>query len=191
MKSILAIGVVAVVTLTIAWCDEQALKSKSSPDAAEDRTGNEQYRPDMPAARRQAELLHTAIHRMLQTVHNEYYREDENLALPAAVFRTVFAEIEAEEQVGLRWLAVEGVAMNTDHTPRSSYEHAAVNALKAGQASWETLEDGIYRRAAAITLSGHCLKCHVPDRKSTDDRTAGLIISMPIKSSTEESAEVP
>ena len=36
-------------------------------------------------------------------------------------------------------------------------------------------------RAAPITLTNHCLKCHVPDRKSTEDRTAGLIISMPVQ----------
>jgi hypothetical protein len=39
----------------------------------------------------------------------------------------------------------------------------------------------MYRRAGPITLTNHCLKCHVPDRKSTKNRTAGLIISVPLQ----------
>ncbi|MCA9043870.1 MAG: hypothetical protein KDA69_06090, partial [Planctomycetaceae bacterium] len=43
--------------------------------------------------------------------------------------------------------------------------------------------DRILRRAAPITLSNQYLKCHVPDRKSTEDRQAGLIISIPVADS--------
>ncbi len=35
--------------------------------------------------------------------------------------------------------------------------------------------------AGAITLSGECLKCHVPDRTDLKDRAAGLVISVPLK----------
>ncbi|MCB9952671.1 MAG: hypothetical protein H6824_16985 [Planctomycetaceae bacterium] len=56
----------------------------------------------------------------------------------------------------------------------------AVEALKAGKPSHEQIQNGILRRAAPITLSNQCLKCHVPDRKSTEDRKAGLIISIPV-----------
>ena len=131
-------------------------------------------------ARRQAEILHTSIHATLRVVHDRYYREDEGLPIPAAIMGDVFKELEAEQNVKLRWLAVEGLAMNTDHLPQDTFETEAVKALKSGKPFHEQSENGFYRRAAPITLSSHCLKCHMPDRKSTQDRTAGLMIAIPV-----------
>jgi hypothetical protein len=138
-------------------------------------------RPTLEQARRQAEVLHTTLHATLQAVHHRYYREDEGLPIPAAMLKEVFADLEKEQSVKLRWLAVEGQAMNTDHQARDEFEKEAVKALKAGKDAFERAENGTYRRAAAITLGSHCLKCHVPDRKSTQDRTAGLIIALPVQ----------
>jgi hypothetical protein len=70
--------------------------------------------------------------------------------------------------------------MNSDHRPADEFERQAVEKLKSGERSHENTTDGTYRRAAPITLSSHCLKCHMPDRKSTRDRVAGLIISIPV-----------
>ena len=95
--------------------------------------------------------------------------------------KEVFADVERQQGIQLRWLAVEGQAMNTDHKPRDEFEHAAVKALAAGKPSYEHIENGEYRRVGPITLSNQCLKCHVPDRKSTEDRTAGLIIAIPVE----------
>lgn len=131
-------------------------------------------------ARRQAQILHTAIHSSLRVVHDRYYREDEGLPIPAAAMGEIFRDMESTERVRLRWLAVEGQAMNTDHVARDSFETEAVQALKSGKPFHEQTTEGIYRRAAPITLSNHCLKCHMPERKSTEDRTAGLIIAIPI-----------
>jgi hypothetical protein len=150
--------------------------------AATSRVSSEELpRATTQQARRQAEILHTSIHVMLQTVHDRYYREDEGLPIPAAIMGDVFKEIEAEQNVGLRWLAVEGLAMNTDHLPQDDFETDAVRLLKSGEKSHEISIDGRYRRAAPITLSSHCLKCHMPDRKSTADRRAGLIISIAVE----------
>lgn len=131
-------------------------------------------------ARRQADILHTSIHATLQVVHDRYYREDEGLPIPAAIMGDVFKELETQQNVTLRWLAVEGLAMNTDHLPQDSFETEAVKSLKSGRPYHEQSEGGLYRRAAPITLSSHCLKCHMPDRKSTNDRIAGLIIAIPV-----------
>jgi hypothetical protein len=132
-------------------------------------------------ARRQATILHTAMHAALQVVHHRYYREDEGLPIPAATLKDVFAELEQEEKVTLRWLAVDGQVMNSDHKARTPFETEAVAALKAGKKDFEREENGLFRRAGSITLTNHCLKCHMPDRKSTANRTAGLIIAIPIK----------
>lgn len=138
-------------------------------------------RPTVEQARRQAELLHTSMHATLQVVHHRYYREDEGIPIPAGVLKDVFADLKKEHQVSLRWLAVDGQAMNTDHVAKDEFEKEAVKALQADKSFFERSENGVYRRASAITLGSHCLKCHVPDRKSTEDRTAGLIISMPVQ----------
>ena len=92
----------------------------------------------------------------------------------------VFEGLKEERNVTLRWLAVEGIAMNTDHKAKTDFEQAAVKALTSGKAAHESVENGIYQRAGAITLTAQCLKCHVPDRKSTKNRTAGLVISIPV-----------
>jgi mono/diheme cytochrome c family protein len=131
-------------------------------------------------ARRQAEILHSTLHSSLRVIHDRYYREDEALPIPAAILGEVFKDVEAEQHVKLRWLAVEGLAMNSDHKPADEFERQAAEQLKAGKRSHEIAADGLYRRAAPITLSGHCLKCHMPDRRSTRDRVAGLIIAIPV-----------
>lgn len=138
-------------------------------------------RPSLAEARRRAETLHTAMHSTLQIVHHQFYREDEGLPIPAATLKDVFAALEEEHHVKLRWLTVEGQAMNSDHKPRDAFEHEAVTALKSGKQAFERAENGVYRRAGSITLLNDCLKCHLPNRTSTKNRTAGLIIAIPIK----------
>ncbi|MBL8828476.1 MAG: DUF3365 domain-containing protein [Planctomycetaceae bacterium] len=151
-------------------CDEPAGESVEKPSL-----------PTVAEARRQAALLHDAMHAALQVVHHRFYREDEGLPLPAAVFQEIFADVEKEQNVKLRWLAVDGVAMNADHKPRDAFERDAFQALKSGQRAFDQATGGVYRRAGAIALTNHCLKCHVPDRKTTDTRTAGLIITLPVR----------
>lgn len=139
------------------------------------------YRATVEEARRQAEVLHTTMHATLHLVHHRLYREDEGLPIPAGVMDEVFKELQNEQNVTLSWLVVEGQAMNTDHKADDQFERDAVDALKRGEVSHEKIEPGLYRRAAAITLTNHCLKCHVPDRKSTEDRKAGLVVSIPVR----------
>lgn len=172
--------ILSIMSLTAVMGDERAV-SKQNPVAPAVGETAETPRPSSPEARRQAELLHTTIHSTLQAVHHGYYRVDEGLPIPAAVLKDVFAELEKEHHVKLRWLVVEGQPMNTDHKAKGPFEDEAVLALKGGKREFERVEDGVYRRAGAITLTNQCLKCHVPDRKSTANRTAGLIISIPIK----------
>ncbi|MDA1231417.1 MAG: DUF3365 domain-containing protein [Planctomycetota bacterium] len=138
-------------------------------------------RNSVAQARRQAEIQHTSIHATLQAVHDRYYREDEGLPIPASIMGDVFKGIEARDHIKLRWLAVEGQAMNTDHQPQDAFETEAVKSLKSGKPFYEQSENGLYRRAAPITLSNHCLKCHMPDRKSTRDRVAGLTIAISVE----------
>lgn len=160
---------------------DETLPAETPSPLAENPVSNDTSKPTLKEARRQAEILHTSIHTTLQVVHDRYYREDEGLPIPASIYGDVFQKIEDTENIKLRWLAVEGLAMNTDHQPQDDFENEAVKVLKSGKSSHEQLENGLYRRAAPITLSSHCLKCHMPDRKSTRDRMAGLIITIPVE----------
>ena len=162
----------AIASFSVAWTEE--------PRPVEVPVVSVKPLPTVDQARRQAEILHDMLHSTLQHVHHRFYREDEGLLLPAAVMKDVFADVEKQQGIQLRWLAVEGQAMNTDHKPQNEFEHAAVKALAAGEPSYEQIENSAYHRAGPITLGNHCLKCHVPDRKSTEDRTAGLMITIPI-----------
>ncbi len=146
-----------------------------------DDTSSGESRPTIEHARREAEILHTSIHATLRVVHDRYYREDEGLPIPASILGEVFKDLEDQQNIKLRWLAVEGLAMNTDHSPQDDFETAAVKSLKTGEPFHEESENGLYRRAAPITLSSHCLKCHMPDRKSTRDRIAGLIVAISVQ----------
>ena len=173
MKFVLALAVLfAIASFSMAWTDEPLPLEVQSAPVKTLPTANEAWR--------QAEILHDTLHSTLQHVHHRFYREDEGLLLPAAVMKEVFADVERQQGIQLRWLAVEGQAMNTDHKPQNEFERAAFKALAAGKPAYEETTEGIYRRAGPITLSNQCLKCHVPDRKSTEDRTAGLIIAIPV-----------
>jgi hypothetical protein len=143
--------------------------------------GRAAQRPTAAEAQGRAELLHETLHATLQVVHHQYYREDEGLAIPAATLKKVFGELASRKQVDVRWLVVNAAAMNSDHLPQNDFERKAVAAIGAGKDEYVEVEQDVFRRAAPITLSSECLKCHAPRRSSTNDRLAGLIISMPIR----------
>jgi hypothetical protein len=183
MKCIL---IALAITLSIApfssvWSTEPPAVTDSKTGVLQPAAAPSRTTPSLEEARRQAEILHEAMHATLQVVHHRFYQEDAGLPLPAATLTDVFATLEKEQHITLRWLAVDGQAMNADHRARSPFEIEAVKALKSGNLAYEGVEQGVYRRAGAITLSNHCLKCHVPDRMTTEARTAGLMIAIPIQ----------
>jgi hypothetical protein len=159
---------------------DEKVASRDSSGTAIAELAATQAATTVSQARRQAEILHSTLHSSLRVIHARYYREDEALPIPAAILGEVFKDVETEQHVKFRWLSVEGLAMNSDHKPTDEFERQAAEKLKAGERSHEIIADGLYRRAAPITLSGHCLKCHMPDRRSTRDRVAGLIIAIPV-----------
>jgi hypothetical protein len=162
--------------ILVALCGAVVLGQMSFAD--KERSETTRTPPSLEEARERAELLHETIHATLHAVHRDFYREDEGLPIPAASLSKVFRILEEEQGVTLRWLAVDGEAMNVDHKARDEFERGAVTSIQDGQKPHESTEGGMYRRAAAITLTGECLKCHIPNRKSTENRSAGLIVSM-------------
>jgi len=191
MRNRIRIALLGVLAATICLPSAERDLGAAAPDGAphegrsDDRRLNDRRPQDrLPTAaeaRGRAELLHETFHAVLQVVHHQYYREDEGLAIPAATLKKVFGELASRKQVEVRWLAVNAEAMNSDHLPQSDFERKAVAAIGAGKVEYVEVEQDVLRRAAPITLTSECLKCHAPRRSSTNDRLAGLIISMPIR----------
>lgn len=116
-------------------------------------------------------------------MHRDFFDDDEPDAIPSASMQDVFDELARSYQVNAKWLVVETDVVNVDHKPADDFERAAVKALSDGTTFYEAVEADEYRSAGAIRLGSQCLKCHLTMRKSTEARTAGLLISMPLKKS--------
>ena len=93
----------------------------------------------------------------------------------------VFKEMARSWSVDIRWLG-GNATQDKEHEPQDDFEKAAVKALVAGKPEYAKMEGNTYRFVGAITLHNQCLKCHVPLRKSLENRVAGLSISIPLQS---------
>lgn len=131
-------------------------------------------------ARGRAQLLHEMIHGSLQVMHRDFFDEDDALAIPSASLEDVFREMSRSFHVEIKWLNVNTDVVNVDHQPEDDFEKSAAKHLARGEEYFESESADRYRFAGPIRLRSQCLKCHVKDRRSTDDRTAGLVISMPL-----------
>jgi hypothetical protein len=144
-------------------------------------TGTEANLPTtVVEARGRARILHETLHGVLQVVHRDFFRDDQRLSIPSRSLEDVFKELERRWQVKMHWLVVNADAMNVDNKPRDDFEKDAARALASGKREFEAFGGNVYRFAGSIRLASQCLKCHVPRRTSTEDRAAGLVISMPL-----------
>ena len=131
-------------------------------------------------ARLRSRLLHEAFAGALQVMHRDFFREDQRLKLPSRSLEDVFAEMAETHQVQLGWLAVNTTAMSVDHRPETDFEKQAVKALAAGKDEFDSVQDDVFQFAGSIRLSASCVKCHVRNRTSNEERKAALVITMPL-----------
>lgn len=178
LQSVLVAGLVTAAGFAAGTPDkEQVCKEKKAARAIEKEHGQ---RVTVKEARGQARLLHSALHTTLLAVHRQYYREDEKLPIPSSVLDQVFEEMQQTQNIKFRWISVNAEAMNIDHEPKTEFEKRAAEVLSSGKKEYEQVEKGIYRHVGVICLPSQCLKCHMPNRRSTATRFAGLIISLPV-----------
>lgn len=133
-------------------------------------------------ARDRARLLHELVHGALQVVHRDFFDEENIHAIPSASLEDVFHEMSRSYEVEIQWLNVNTDVVNVDHQPETEFEQRAAKGLAKDQTFVEAVEDDRYHYAGRIRLASQCLKCHLKHRTSTADRTAGLVISMPLLS---------
>lgn len=152
-----------------------AVSPQAAPAA---REGDEALPTTVQEARTRARILHETMHGVLQVMHRDFFDPNQRLSIPSRSLEDVFKELGRSWSVDVHWLVVNAEAMNVDNKPRDDFEREAARQLAAGKAEHESLEGNLYRFAGSIRLSSQCQKCHVPRRTSTEDRFAGLVISM-------------
>src|SRR5690606_5086182 len=140
-------------------------------------------RVSVDEARGRARMLHGVYENSLHTMHRWYFDEDEKHIIPARALLEVFKESDAGSGRTTRWLAINTEAMNIDHEAKTEFDKKAVEALSAGKEEYEAVEDGVYRRAGAITLRAGCMKCHVSalTKQIKNERVAAIVVSMPVE----------
>ncbi|MBP7948615.1 MAG: DUF3365 domain-containing protein [Verrucomicrobiales bacterium] len=136
--------------------------------------------PGVAEARVRARLLYEALQGSLMVMHRDFFNRHEHKVVPSEAMRDIFKALEEQWGVRLRWIAADETLMNGDNKARDEFETKALVALEGGALEQEAVEAGRYRFAGTITLQNQCLKCHTPNRKSLEDRHAGLSISMPV-----------
>ena len=141
-------------------------------------------------ARARARLLHETIHGALQVMHRDFFDEEESHSIPSASLEDVFSELSKSYDVDAQWLIVDTDVVNVDHQPKDEFERKAAKELARGKPYFESAEKDRYRYAGPIRLASQCLKCHVKNRTKLDDRTAGLLISMPLGKRVEDTKEL-
>lgn len=131
-------------------------------------------------ARSRARWLHEGFHGALQVMHRDFFDDDEAGTLPSQSLDDVFKEMARTWSVQIRWLGVNATK-GIDHEPKDRFEEKAAAALAGGAKEYEQVEAGRFRYVGMVRLQNECLKCHVRDRTTLEDRVAGLAISFPLK----------
>ena len=136
-----------------------------------------------------ARMLHEMVRGTLQIMHRDFFDEENAHAIPSASLEDVFHEMEKTHHVKMKWLVVNTDLVNVDHEAETAFEKSAVKNLAAGKPFAEDITAGVYHFAGPIRLGSQCLKCHVKRRTNNEDRTAGLVITMPIDGETGDDAQ--
>lgn len=136
--------------------------------------------PAAEEAGMRARLLHETIHGALQVIHRDFFDEEKRHDIPSSSLEDVFVELKKEWNVELAWMAVNAKAMSIDHEPKDDFQRAAAKAISEGAERHEEVVGDRLLYAGAIHLGNQCLKCHVPDRTSLEERRAAILITMPV-----------
>ncbi len=185
--SSLIVALVGVCYFSLAVADDSKSETDNSPtssaaasDPQEAEATEEVPRVSLEAARERAELMHTIYTATLETMHHRYFHGD-RAVVPARALEDVFTDIERKTHTQARWISASLKPMSIDHKPKTKFEKQAASEITKGVPMVEKIEDGFYRRAGSISLSGGCTSCHSGFfNASTSREFAGLIISIPV-----------
>jgi len=177
--------ITGVLIASIAMTADPPAKTANNPTgqgtANTEENSGAQKNVSVETARDRAKLTHTICCAMLDVIHDNYFRHERSV-VPAVAMEDAFPRIANLENVGLRWITVNGKTMNVDHDPDTEFEKKAAKAIAAGKEAFESVDQGIYRRAKGISLMNNgCLTCHLGFGSSGRiNRFSGFIVSIPV-----------
>lgn len=164
----------------------KAASQEANADAApkSESAANETKVAGVPldVARDRAKLMHSIYSTTLGVMHDRYFHADRSI-VPARAMEDVFSEIEQETGSKANWISVNLRAMSINHEPATDFEKRAAREIATGESAVETTEDGYYRRATAIPMTGGCISCHagVFNQTAKSRKFAALVISIPVE----------
>jgi hypothetical protein len=162
-------------------------KSAEEKRAVEDAKALDAKRVSLDVARDRAMLMHDIYDATLDVMHHRYFRGDRAI-VPARAMEDVFSHIQRKSSTEARWISVNLKPMSLDHAPETRFEKQAAKVLATGKSEVEIIQDGFYRRATPIQLTGECLSCHggLFRQPSETPKFAGLVISVPVHRNIEK-----
>ena len=111
-------------------------------------------------ARTAARMLDDAYQITLREVHHWYPAGGGRSTVAATVVRQLQEVMARKGWPHSHFLGVNGILMNPDHRPGDEFEKQAVQAIKDGQDRVESVENGQFRVATAVSLGFGCSSCH-------------------------------
>jgi len=166
--------------------DEKPADASKDVAAASDVQNPKSQDDDVPrvpvaVARDRAKLMNDIYLTTLHVMHDRYFHADRSI-VPARAMEDVFKEMERQTGSKANWISVNLKAMSINHEPKTEFEKRAAREIAAGEATVEVIEDGYFRQASAVSMTGGCISCHAGffNQPSKSQKYAGLIISIPI-----------
>jgi hypothetical protein len=175
-------GVIACLWLTAPGLGEPSVVTGETSDGESlaDTVRQVSFPTTVEEARGRARWIHEGFHGALQVMHRDFFEDEDTGSLPSQSLDDVFAEMARSWGVQIRWLGVNATK-GINHKPKDRFEEKAAAALQGGAKEFEQIEAARYRYVGMIRLQNECLKCHVRDRATLEDRVAGLAISFPLR----------
>lgn len=158
-----------------------ATSSGNSAQSSDSKADEKLNRVPITVARDRAKLMHSIYSTTLGVMHDRYFHADRSI-VPARAMEDVFAGIEQETGSKANWISVNLKAMSINHEPSTDFEKRAAKEIATGESEVETVEDGYYRRATAIPMTGGCISCHAGffSQPAKSRKFAALVVSIPV-----------
>ena len=157
-------------------------KDAAVADVQNPKTQDEDVpRVSVAVARDRAKLMNEVYLTTLHVMHERYFHADRAI-VPARAMEDVFTEIERQTGSKANWISVNLKAMSINHEPKTEFEKHAAREIAAGESSVEVIEDGYFRQASSVSMTGGCISCHAGffNQPSKSQKFTGLVISIPI-----------
>ncbi|HQX52203.1 MAG TPA: DUF3365 domain-containing protein [Planctomycetaceae bacterium] len=172
--------------------EEPAADSKPAADSEDASAATTDVQPPNPkeddvprvpiaVARDRAKVMQGIYLSTLHVMHDRYFHADRSI-IPARAMEDVFTEIERQTGSQANWISVNMKAMSINHEPKTEFEKRAAREIAAGEDAVEVIEDGFFRQASPVSMTGGCISCHAGffNQPSKSRKYTGLVISIPI-----------